>query len=104
MEIKIELPDWKCEHILLKHGYDIEEVTAYYESNSDHYNKTNGDTLTRWMPLYPIKIKIAYQRHAKPEELKKEYPMLYVLQDFACDKVVNRLFNSDLWDLMMCNG
>lgn len=98
MEIKIELPDWKCEHILLKHGYDIEEVTAYYESNTDHYDKTNCGT------LYPIKIKIAYQRHAKPEELKKEYPMLYVLQDFAYDKVVNRLFNLDLWNLMMCNG
>ena len=95
MEIKIELEDWKCENLLRMHDYVIEEVTAYYENKIDHYdNVVEG-------ALYPIKIKIAYHKYARPKVLEQERPMLEDLNCYAYDKVVGELYNLDLWDLII---
>ncbi len=98
MEIKINLPEWKCEALLRKHGYITEEVTAYYENSIDPYNNDKNNDLKS------IKIRIAYSKWARPEELKNEHPMLHAINDFAYDKVINRLFNSDLWEVLISNS
>lgn len=92
MEIKIEIPEWKCEQLLLANNYISEEVTVYYESNIGPYdNAVKG-------ALYPIKTKIAYPAYAKPQALDKEFPLSEDLKEFKYQKVVNRLFNEMLWE------
>lgn len=96
MEIKINLPNWKCENLLYMHDYKIEEVTAYYNDDLNPYgDEENVENLK------PMNIKIAYPKAHKLLELEKEYPRLHVLQDFEYEKVVNRLFNSELWELIV---
>lgn len=95
MEIKIELPEWKCENIISINGFVSEEVTAYYKKHTNPYND-NDEYI-----YYPIKIRIAYPKYARPEELSKEYPMLDVLQDFKYEKVVKNLFNDHLWKIIV---
>ena len=93
MEIKIDLPSWKCDDILKIHEFVTEDVTAYYGSSNTPY----GDSNAHNDELKPISIKIAYPRCCRPQELENEFPMLHVLNDFAYDKVVNNLFNDMLW-------
>ena len=94
MKIEIEIPEWKCEHLLLANNYISEEVTAYYESSVEPYNNVTKGA------LYPLKIKIAYPTYAKPQALNKEFPLIEDLKEFKYEKVVNSLFNDMLWNIM----
>lgn len=98
MEVKIELSDYKCNEILAMHGYVSEEVTAFYANSHNPYDN-NKEIST----LCPIKIKIAYHKYDRPKELDKNTPMLEVLNDFAYEKIVNELFNLDIWRLIVKN-
>ena len=92
MKIEIELENWKCEEIIAKNHFTVEEVTAYYSYNINPYgNNYTEDNLK------PIKIKIAYPIDEKPIALEKKYPMLADLEKYKYEKVVNKLFSKMLW-------
>ena len=102
MEMKINIPEWKCKSFLGLNGFVVEEVTAFFDVNENPYNNNNNNNNNNVdvKNLKAIKIKIAYLEYGRPAELKKQYPMLEVLQDFEYSKVANNLFNSILWDLV----
>ena len=96
MEIKIELEDWKCEEIIAKNHFTVEEVTAYYSCDINPYeNISTSDNLK------PIKIKIAYPIDEKPIALEKKYPMLADLEKYKYEKVINKLFSRMLWHAIL---
>ena len=94
MKINIDLNNDVCEAILSMNGYVSEDVTAYFNASTDPYN---SDFDPR--DLRGSNIKVAYHRMDRPEELDKEYPMLYALNDYRYEKVVEKLFSSRLCDI-----
>lgn len=96
MEMKINIPEWKCENLLAMKGYVSEKITAFYAANETPYD--NGVDINN---LKSVEIKIAYPKYDRPEELGEKYPMLDNLQRFEYSEVVNKLFNSILWNALM---
>ena len=96
MKIEIELENWKCEEIIAKNHFTVEEVTAYYSYDINPYgNDYTEDNLKS------IKIKIAYPINEKPTALEKQYPMLEDLEKYKYEKVVSKLFSEMLWRIIL---
>jgi len=97
MEIKINLPEYQCDDLLAMHGFISEEITAYYSPNENPYNEDTDVVGT----LYPIKVRVAYHPMSKPKELEEEHPMFEKVKEFEYENVINELFNSHIWDLIV---
>ena len=95
MKIEIEIPEWKCDNLLRAKGFVTEDVVAYYNNDENPYNDE-----IHVVNLKPITIRIAYHKNTRPMELRKEFPMLHVLEEFKYEKVVNSLFNEALWNII----
>ena len=97
MKLEFELNDYECNDLLKMHNFVSEEVIAYYNASVDPYNQEEENESC---DLKPIKVKIAYQEGKRPKELEKEHPMLKSLEKYDFNKVVTKVFNARLWNII----
>ena len=101
MKVDIEFNDAQCSTLLDMQGYVVEEVTLYYNPDTNPYydNGTECDPSL----LRGVEYKVAYKRGHKPAELEKEYPLISECRIYAYSNVLNNLVSNWLYHVMLKN-
>ena len=98
MKVNIEFNEEQCNTLLGIQGYVVEEVMLYYNPDTNPYD--NGKECDPSL-LRGVKYKVAYKGGYKPEELKKEFPLIDECRAYMYSNVVDSLITNWLYHVML---